>query len=218
MPKLVRAPLAGALLLCLLSWPLASAAITVGGEFIVSVNGGGAQSVLGGPDGASNTPLDLAVSEGDVVELLVLIGYGLEIRQYETTITTDDPLSLDYVDGSAVDISTLGFSALADPDATLQDGTPGDGPADSDLCPVGTCSAPSTNTLYRLSWEVQTGFPIDALRDITISIDSIFFDDGAHSLDPAADTMSIRLIPEPGTAGLLIVGLVGLAARSRRSA
>jgi hypothetical protein len=198
--------------------PGSAAATTVGANLLVSIVGQpGTYDAFGGPDAATNTPLDLAVDPGDVLEIYLRIDVGLPMHLYNTTITATDPSQVDFVNGSAVDLTGLGFSLVADPNTTLTDGTPSTGSGGSNL----GATALSSNTLYRLRYQVSPTFLADGTRDITLAIDSIVFGNLNDSLDPNLDTASIRLqqaaaVPEPGSLALLGTGLAALARHARR--
>jgi len=207
--------------LLLLAVATPAAAISVGVDLLIGIHGRSCPEpqcvAIGGADAASNTPLDLAVAPGETIDVFVRISFGLPMREYQTAITLD---AGSLVFQSAVDISGLGFSSLADPNDTLTDASPGSGDADSNLCLPQLCVAPSSNALYKLTFLVDPALTPDALRDLTVQVQSIQFDRGEDSLDGARDTASLRLqlVPEPGTGLLLGLGLLALARAGRPTA
>ncbi|MDP3939904.1 MAG: PEP-CTERM sorting domain-containing protein [Deltaproteobacteria bacterium] len=195
----------------IVAMPITANAIVVDWEIEVLVN-----TVSQGTASSAGPILDVTVNAGDTVRFIAgvsALGTGT-LTTYTTSVTADDPLEIDYTINSAVDLTGLGFTSGAQPNATLNDTNPDDGQVNANAGAVA-----QVLDLYRLDYVVQAG--VDSTAGVDFTVRGIIVTTGGDTA--TTGTARVRLnagvgIPEPGTILLLGSGLAAMAGFGRRRA
>jgi hypothetical protein len=195
--------------------PLAFVPITraasLGIQITVFRNGNLVGTAAGGVAGAAPT-LTVTAAPGDTLRFQVALDQSATFNSYSTTIATDDPTEIDFVNGSGMDLSGKGFTGGGNPNTTLNDASPASGAASV----PGSGGSVTTQDLYRLDYTVQPGVTNDASADIRINLVSI----GSNTVNTAIREAALRVdaqAPEPASLLLLGIGLIPLMRTFQRN-
>jgi len=193
--------------------PAAAGAVTVGWQVEVLVDSG-AGFVSTGFAPSSGVFSGPNVYLGDTVRFIVGINGTLSqnLTGYTTTVTADDPATLDYIVGSQVELTGLNFNSVANPNNTLNDGDPGLGGVNSSS---GSVATGADQDFYRIDYVVVglEGYS----ESIDFSVRGVITT--ATGADLASGTASVRIysvFPEPASLLLVGSGLAGLAGFGRK--
>ena len=183
--------------------PIAGAA-RVGIQVTVFRNGSLVGTALGGVVGGLPT-LIVTASPGDTLRFEVALSQTATFQSYATNIRTDDPTEINFVNGSAVELSGKGFTGGGNPNTNLNDGSPGVGAGNI----PGSGGTVTSQVIYRLDAIVQPGVVTDLSSDFRVTLQNI----GSNTVNTLAREAAVRVDaqnPEPPSLLLLGMGLIPL--------
>jgi hypothetical protein len=183
-------------------------AASLGIQIVTQINTGSGFTTVGTAVGTAiggSPGLTVGANAGDTLRFIVQYDQSVTYNGYATTIMADDPTEIDFVPGSAVDLSGKGFAGLmGNPNNSLNDGSPGSG--------LGNGAGSSIVTgqdLYRVDYVVVNPSP-GVAGDFRVQLTAVGSPPNSINTDRQEAAVEVAIVPEAPSLLLLWIALLGL--------